>query len=128
MAISGLSKRQETAARLCRELQAFGATVTNVMPLAAGQHLRFWVSDYRKNVVLQQLKDAGYDEPVFLGMSPQMDIASYSMGLVNNFELPIAAEREPIPDDRHGGEITGRTKRSPETEAMLRAIYGKQWR
>jgi len=125
MAIPRLSKRQETAQRLTRELQAFGATVTNVLPLAEGQHLRFSVNDYRKNEVLQQLADAGY-EPNFLKMEMQPDIHSYSMGLVNVFELPIAADREPIPDDRHSGEIVGKTKRSHEVEEMLKYVYGKQ--
>src|SRR5262249_5331978 len=104
-----LTKRQETAQRLTRELQAFGATVTSVLPLEAGKHLRFWVSDYKKNELLQQLKDASY-EVVFLGMSPQMDIATYSVGLVNNFELPLAAETQPIVDDRHSGEIGTRER------------------
>jgi hypothetical protein len=80
MALSGLTPRQETAARLTRELQALGATVTNVLPLEDGKNLRFWIDDYRKKEVLQQLKDAGYDEPIFLGMSPQICTATYSMG------------------------------------------------
>jgi len=125
MVLSGLTPRQETAARLCRELQAFGANVTSVLPLADGQNLRFWVDDYKKKEVLQQLADAGY-EPIFLKMELQPDIRSYSIGLVSAFELPIAAERQPIPDDRHGGELTGKTKRSHETEEMLKYIWGKK--
>jgi hypothetical protein len=42
------SERQKTAERLARELQTLGATVTNVLPLADGQNLRFWCSDYKK--------------------------------------------------------------------------------
>jgi hypothetical protein len=125
------NKRQETAQRLTRELQAFGATVTSVLPLADGQNLRFWVSDYKKNELLQQLKDAGYDAPVFLGMSPQLCIESYSMGLVNNFELPLSAERQEIP--RQGvipkDAITDREKdlkMKREVAAMYEAIYGKR--
>src|SRR5262249_16745128 len=121
-----LTKRQETAQRLTRELQALGATVTSVLPLAAERQLRFWCSDYKKNELLQQLKDANY-EVVFLGMSPQVDIATYSMGLVNNFELPLAAETRPIVDDRPHGEI-GKREKSRETELMIEAIYGKRKR
>ena len=122
MVLPGLSPRQETAARLCRELQAFGATVTNVMPLADGQQLRFWVSDYRKNEVLQQLADAGY-EPIFLKMELQPDIRSYSMGLVNSFELPIAAEQQPIIDDRKiYGEIAKPEKTDYERESILKYL------
>ena len=102
-----LSERQKTAQRLTRELQALGATVTNPLPLAAGESLRFWCSDYKKNELLQQLKDAGY-EVVFLGMSPQIDVKTYSMGLVNNFEVILAAETRPIADNRIHGEIDSR--------------------
>jgi hypothetical protein len=124
-----LTKRQETAARLCRELQAFGATVTNVLPLADGQNLRFWIDDYRKKEVLQQLRDGGYDEPVFLGMSPQICTQSYSMGLVNNFELPIAAERQEVPqsDRTIPRDEIGKRKDS-EIQKTYDAIYGKQRR
>jgi len=123
-----LTQRQQTAQRLTRELQAFGATVTNVLPLADGQHLRFWVSDYKKNELLQQLKDAGYDEPVFLGMSPQMCTATYSMGLVNNFELPIAADRQEIPQQDRviPKDDVGKRVRDIEVAKMLEAIYGKR--
>jgi len=123
-----LTERQQTAQRLTRELQAFGATVTNVLPLADGQHLRFWVSDYKKNELLQQLKDAGYDEPVFLGMSPQMCTATYSMGLVNNFELPIAADRQEIPQQDRviPKDDVGKRVRDIEVAKTLEAIYGKR--
>ena len=128
MALSGLTPRQETAARLCRELQAFGANVTSVLPLADGQHLRFWIDDYKKKEVLQQLADAGY-EPIFLKMDFQPDIRSYSIGLVNSFELPIAADREPIIDDRVvPKDDASRRAKDSEREAMLQHIYGKQRR
>ena len=128
MAISGLTPRQATAARLCRELQSLGANVTSVLPLAEGQPLRFWVDDYKKREVLQQLKDAGY-EPIFLKMEQQPDVHSYSMGLVNSFELPIAAEREPIIDDRAiPKDDIGRRAKDSEMQAMLQHIYGKQRR
>jgi hypothetical protein len=91
-----LSDRQKTAERLTRELQALGATVTNVLPLAEDKHLRFWVSDYKKNELLQQLADAGY-ETIFTGMTPQVDVASYSMGLVNNFEVRLPRETQAVP-------------------------------
>src|SRR5262249_54153085 len=93
------SERQRTAQRLTRELQALGATVTNVLPLADGQPLRFWVSDYKKREILTALADAGY-EPIFIGTGFQVCTATYSMGLVNNFELSIPADRQPIVDDR----------------------------
>jgi hypothetical protein len=127
MALSGLTPRQETAARLTRELQSLGATVTNAMPLPDGQHLRFWCCDYAKNELLQQLKDAGY-EPTFIKMEMQMDIRSYSMGLVNVFELPIAGERQEIlqADRVIPRDEIGRGKTNPEVEAMIRHIYGRQ--
>jgi hypothetical protein len=125
MALTG---RQQTAARLTRELQAFGATVTNVLPLAAEQSsLRFWVSDYRKNELLQQLKDAGY-EPVFTGMTPQIDVKTYSMGLVNVFELPIAAERQEIPSDGRisRDEIGNGRGRDAVIMRVYESVYGKK--
>ncbi len=94
-----LSKRQEIAQNLTRELGRLGANVTNVLPLDDAARLRFWCSDYRKREVLTALSDAGY-EPVFLGMSPQICTESYSMGLVNNFELDLPRERQPVADDR----------------------------
>ena len=122
MALSGLTPRQETAARLCRELQAFGANVTSVLPLADGQHLRFWVDDYKKKEVLQQLGDAGY-EPIFLKMELQPDIRSYSIGLVSAFELPIAADREPVIDDRKVyGEIAKPEKPDYERQSILKYL------
>ena len=97
------------------------------MPLAEGQNLRFWVSDYEKRDVLQALADAGYGEPIFRGMSPQVDVKSYSMGLVNNFELALPAERQPVQDDRTiRGDVVDREKQAAEkaaVEAMYKAIY-----
>jgi len=116
-----LTNRQETAQHLTRSLQSLGATVTNVLPLAEGQHLRFWVSDYAKREILTALADAGY-QPVFLGMSPQMCTASYSMGLVNNFELPLPAERQPIQDDRIHGELATKREMSVEERGMRKAL------
>jgi hypothetical protein len=105
-----LSERAQTAERLTRELQALGATV--VSP-PGSDRLRFWVDDYKKREVLQQLADAGY-EPVFLGMTPQICTATYSMGLVNDFELNLPAERQPIADNRITGEIaSGKPKTDP---------------
>jgi len=127
MALSGLTPRQETAQRLTRELQSLGATVTSVLPLEEGKNLRFWVSDYKKKEVVQQLADAGYEPPIFLGMSPQMCTATYSMGLVNNFELPIPAARQPIVDDRAiPKDDVGKRVRDFEVTKMLEAIYGKR--
>jgi hypothetical protein len=91
-----LSERQKTAERLTRELQSLGATVTSVLPLAGDKHLRFWVSDYKKNELLQQLADAGY-EPIFTGMTPQVDVQTYSMGFVNCFELHLPREAQAVP-------------------------------
>jgi hypothetical protein len=99
-----LTKRQETARDLARSLGQLGATVTNVLPLADNQNLRFWCSDYKKGKVLTALADAGY-EPVFAGMSPQVCVDTYSMGLVNNFELVLERERQPVADNRITGEL-----------------------
>jgi hypothetical protein len=102
-----LSERQQTVERLTRELGQLGATV--VSP-PHSDRIRFWVDDYKKREVLQQLADGGY-EPVFTGMTPQMDIKTYSMGLVNSFEINLPAERQSIMDDRIHGEIaTGKPK------------------
>src|SRR5262245_32747774 len=121
MALPGLTPRQETAQRLTRELQALGATVTNPLPLGAGENLRFWCSDYKKNELLQQLKDAGY-EVVFVGMSPQVDIKTYSMGLVNNFEIHLAADAQPVADNRIHGEITRPEKSDVERRGILKYL------
>jgi hypothetical protein len=123
-----LSERQKTAERLTRELQSLGATVTSVLPLAGDKHLRFWVSDYKKNELLQQLADAGY-EPIFTGMTPQVDVQTYSMGLVNCFELHLpreaqavpTAERRRIPD----AELADPQKKGQgEVEAILKYVRG----
>jgi len=95
-----LSDRQQTAERLTRELQALGATVTNSLPLAEDRPLRFWCSDYKKREILTALADAGY-EPVFAGTSFQPCTATYSMGLVNNFEIRLPRQVQPIVDDRN---------------------------
>jgi hypothetical protein len=122
-----LTPRQETAQRLARELQSFGATVTNVMPLEEGKNLRFWCSDYEKKELLQQLKDAGH-EVVFLGMQPQVDVKTYSMGLVNCFEMLLPADRQPVQDDRGiiPRDIADRREKDREVEKMFEAIYGKR--
>src|SRR5262245_51563758 len=95
------SERQKTAQRLARELLAFGGKVTNVLPLREGQNLRFWVSDYKKNELLQQMKDAGY-EPVFVGMMLQACEETYTLGLVNRFELVLPADRQPTQSQLRG--------------------------
>jgi hypothetical protein len=121
-----LSERQKTAQRLARELQSFGATVTNVMPLDDSQNLRFWCSDYEKKELLQQLKDAGH-EVVFLGMSPQVCVKTYSMGLVNNFEIVLPVDRQPVQDDRIiPRDVVERREKQHEVEKMFEAIYGKK--
>ena len=85
---------------------------------------------YKRNEVLQQLKDAGY-EPVFLGLAPQVCARTYSMGMVNQFELAIPAERQVVVDDRQmpKGQVVdlaeeARIKR--EIELMRQAIYGRK--
>jgi hypothetical protein len=128
MALSGLTPRQETAARLTRELQSLGATVTNAMPLDAAQPaLRFWVDDYKKKELLQELADKGY-EPTFLKMEPQMCIRTYSVGLVNVFELAIPAECQEVPQQDRviPKDDVGHRETNREVELMLTAIYGKQ--
>jgi hypothetical protein len=126
MALPNLSERQKAAERLTRELQSLGATVTNVLPLADGQNLRFWIDDYRKKEVLQQLKDADY-QVVFCGMTPQLDVKSYSMGLVNVFEIPLAADRQPVLQD---GTIPkdeiGKRSRDAEIRKIYESIYGRR--
>jgi hypothetical protein len=97
-----LTETQKIAERLTRELQALGGTV--VSP-PGSDRIRFWVDDYKKKEVLQQLADANYT-PVFVGMTPQIDVKTYSMGLVNCFEINLPAERRPVADDRSGIPIT----------------------
>ena len=123
-------ERQKTAERLARELGQLGATVTNVLPLAAGQNLRFWVSDYEKREVLTALADAGY-VPIFIGMSPQMCIKTYSMGLVNNFELALPADQPMLQQNRTipKDEVGSRERQhSHETEAIVAEWYGMKKR
>ena len=114
------SERQQTAARLARELSQLGATVTNVLPLANDKNLRFWVSDYEKKEVLTALADAGY-EPIFIGTGFQMCIKTYSMGLVNNFELALPAD-QPMPQQTRvipKDDGKRETRHSHETEAIV---------
>src|SRR5262245_561092 len=124
-----LTERQKRAENVTRELQRLGATVTNMMPLAAGRNLRFWVDDYKKREVLQALTDAGY-APTFIGLAPQVCAKTYSMGMVNQFELAIPADRQVIEDDRlPKGEIVDRAEEARikrQVELMNEAIYGKR--
>src|SRR5262249_40025595 len=120
------SERQRVAERLARELGQLGATVTSLLPLANDKNLRFWVSDYRKNELLQQLKDGGY-EVLFLGMMPQVDVVTYSLGLVNSFEVKLPAHRQPIPQEDRvipKDALAARERPSQETQAFLREWYG----
>jgi hypothetical protein len=119
--VSALTVRQNTAQRLARELLAFGGRVTNVLPLADGHNLRFWVSDYKKNELLQQMKDAGY-EPVFIGMMLQPCEETYTLGLVNSFELVLPADRQPIQDNGIYGELATKGKPSAEVEGMRKYL------
>jgi hypothetical protein len=70
------------------------------------------------------MKDAGY-EPVFLGMLPQLCIESYSMGLVNNFELALPAERQAIPQETRvipRDELAKKEPLNSEYRAMRKAL------
>jgi len=122
------SERQKTAERLARELRAFGGRVTNVLPLAEGRNLCFWVSDYRKNELLQQMRDAGY-EPIFIGTDFQPCEETYTLGLVNKFELALPADQPAVQDRTIRGEIVDRAKAAAEKAAIAAmnvAIYGKR--
>jgi hypothetical protein len=55
-------------------------------------------------------------------MSPQMDIQSYSMGLVNLFEVLLPSEQTPIQDDRISGELAQPKKTDVELEAMRKYL------
>ena len=119
-----LSERQQRAAALTRELHKLGANVTTLLPLADDKNLRFWCPDYDKGKILTALADWGY-EPVFLGTGFETCIKTYSMGLVNKFELPVPHKRQQVIDDRtiHGGELAKRDdKRTDEVAATLRHI------
>ena len=123
-----LTERQKRAENITRELQRLGATVTNVLPLAEGRPLRFWVSDYQKKELLQQLAGAGYT-PTFLGMTFQVDPKAYAMGLVNSYELALPADRQPVMDDRiPKSELASRNEKMREAEALLRDYYGKKYK
>jgi hypothetical protein len=97
--------------------------VTNVMPLAEDQNLKFWCSDYKKGRILTALSDWGF-EVTFKGMSPQVCRDTYSMGLVNNFEIALEREQKPIIDDRtiHGGELAQHKKPDREHTEMLKYL------
>jgi hypothetical protein len=97
--------------------------VTNVMPLAEDQNLKFWCSDYKKGRILTALSDWGF-EVTFKGMSPQICRDTYSMGLVNNFEIALEREQKPIIDDRtiHGGELAHPKKPDREHIEMLKYL------
>jgi hypothetical protein len=116
------TKRQELAQSLTRELQQLGASVTNVMPLADDQNLRFWCSDYKKGRILTALSEWGFPEVTFTGMSPQICPDTYSMGLVNNFEIALPRERQPIATDRHSGELADKKPLHPEVVGMRKYL------
>jgi hypothetical protein len=117
-----LSERQQRARAIADELQAQGATITSALPLEDGQPLRFWVDDYKKKRALQALADAGY-APIFLGMTPQVDTASYKMSLVNSFLVELPAERQVVHDSQTiRGEIAKPEKTDVEREGMRRYL------
>src|SRR5262249_45762054 len=124
-----LTERQQRAKVVADEIRRLGGTVTNVLPLAAGHNLKFWVSEYEKRRGLQALTDAGY-EPRVVGMQPQVCIKTYSMGMVCAYEIPIPADRQVIADDRlPKGEIVDRAEEAKikrEIELMRIAIYGRK--
>jgi hypothetical protein len=118
-----LTKRQELAKSLTRELGQLGANVTNVLPLADDQNLKFWCSDYKKGQILTALSDWGF-EVTFKGMSPQVCRDTYSMGLVNNFEIALEREQTPIVDDRTipRGELAQPKKHDHERFETLKSL------
>jgi hypothetical protein len=63
--------------------------------------------------VLTALADAGY-EPIFTGTGLQVCTKTYSMGLVNNFELALPPDQKPVVDDRaiSDSELRDRTEKS----------------
>jgi hypothetical protein len=124
--VPGLTPRQELAARLTKELQSLGATVTNALPLPDGQNLRFWCDDYRKKEILQLLVDGGYQQPIFRGLAPQFCTGAQRLGLVNQFEVALPAERQQIaPGNIVPKDETGKS-RDAEIKKTYEAIYGKQ--
>jgi hypothetical protein len=118
-----LSERQQLAKRLADELGAMNSVwVTSPLPLDDNAKLRLQVKDVARNEIIQLLRDWGY-EPQFVSILPR--ICTTGLIAAGLWEIDLPKPRQNILDDRHGGEIGPKT-RSPEVEAMLTAIYGKQ--
>jgi len=119
-----LSERQQIAKRLTDELGKIdGVWVTSPLPLDDNHKLRLQIKDIARNEVTQLLKDWGWD-PVFVSVLPRVCTTGLIAACLYEIDLP--KPRQDIVDDRHGGEITGKTRRSHETEEMLKYIWGKK--
>jgi hypothetical protein len=75
--------------------------------------------------VLTALADAGY-EPIFTGTGLQVCTKTYSMGLVNNFELALPPDQKLVVDDRaiSASELRDRTEKSDEEVLATKKYLG----
>ena len=122
-----LSERQQLAKRLADELgKRDDVWVTSPLPLDDNHKLRLQIKDIDRNEVVQLLRDWGY-EPICVSVLPR--VCSTGLMAACLYEIDLPKPRQDIVDDRIiPKDEVGRRGQSPETKAMLEAIYGKQRR
>jgi len=116
-----LSKRQQTAAALARELgEMAGCWVTSPLPLDDGQRLRVQVLDTERIYFVQAVRDLGLGEPVFVSILPRVTFTGMLGACLYEIDLP--RERQQIIDDRIRGEIATKEKTPYEVEQVKRYL------
>src|SRR5262249_54816542 len=122
-----LSERQQLAKKLADELdKRDDVWVTSPLPLDDNHKLRLQIKDIDRNEVVQLLRDWGY-EPICVSVLPR--VCSTGLMAACLYEIDLPKPRQDIVDDRIiPKDEVGRRGQSPETKAMLEAIYGKQRR
>jgi hypothetical protein len=118
-----LTKRQETAEALCRELQRIGAHVVNAMPLNDDHRLRFQILNDDREAVLQKLGEWGWS-PILRNHGLRLCLNGVAEPCTT-YEIDIPRERQPIPQDRTiRGEIVEKPAQTADERAAVKKHLG----
>jgi len=118
-----LTERQQKAAALTRWLQRLGAFVTNPMPLAANQKLRFQVLHTDRNAVLARLSEQGWS-PIACEVGQRFH--RDQLLPCQTFELDLPVDPPPVQDRNIYGEIAQRKQSDLERQSVLRYLGMEQ--
>jgi hypothetical protein len=124
-----LSERQQQAQNLARSIgQMEGAFVVNVMPLAAGAHLRVHVEQPHCQHVRGVIEGWGW-RVVDCGNTSRFNVSDGTMRLTAVYEVQLDTERQEVQQDRTiPRDEVGKRKMDREVAATMEAIYGKKRR